>query len=546
MSDEHTRQRFRVSRRAATWLLALTLVLVAAPARADEIRVMVSGGFTAAYKVLVAEWEQATGHTVATVYGASMGETPTSIPNRLARGEPADIVILARTALDRLADAGKVVAGSQTDLVRSRIGMAVKAGVKKPDISTEARFRQVLLDARSIAYSDSASGVYISTELFKKLSIASQVAGKVTMIPGTPVGEQVAAGAAEIGFQQMSELLPVPGITVVGPIPDAVQLVTTFSAGVATTARAPATARQLIAYLSSTSAHKVIRAAGLDPVAAALPTEGVDRFITVNGLRLHYLDWGNEGKPPFILLHGISRTAHTFDHVARRYQKDYHVIAIDMRGHGDSAWDRNAQYLVEDYVKDIEGIVGQLQLRNLVMMGNSTGGRVVQVMAGLHPDLVSRIVVEDVGPERPASIADGFAQRVQQERVEDTSWASEDELFAQTKKQNPSVSDEILRAYVKSAVKRRADGRLVWKRDPQVSKGFVVTELWRYIGKITCPTIYILGGKSTIVPVETQERLKKTIPGVEIVTVPDVGHYPDWEKPAETFAILDRFLGVKQ
>jgi pimeloyl-ACP methyl ester carboxylesterase len=119
-------------------------------------------------------------------------------------------------------------------------------------------------------------------------------------------------------------------------------------------------------------------------------------------------------------------------------------------------------------------------------------------------------------------------------------------VFAQTKKQNPSVSDEILRAYVKSAVKRRADGRLVWRRDPQLSKGFVVTELWRYIGRITCPTIYILGATSTIVPVETQERLKKTIPGVEIATVPGVGHYPDWEKPAETFAILDRFLGVKQ
>jgi molybdate transport system substrate-binding protein len=546
MRDERTRQRLAVIRHVATSLLALTLVLFAAPARADEIHVMVSGGFTAAYKVLVADWEKATGHRVATVYGASMGETATSIPNRLARGEPADIVILARTALDRLADAGQIVADSQTDLVRSRIGMAVKAGAKKPDISTEARFRQVLLDARSIAYSDSASGVYLSTELFKKLGIASQVATKATMVPGTPVGERVAAGAAEIGFQQMSELLPVPGITVVGPIPDSVQLVTSFSAGVATTAQAPATARQLIAYLTSTSAHNAIRAAGLDPVAAALPTEGMDRFITVNGLRLHYLDWGNEGKPPFILLHGISRTAHTFDHVARRYQKDYHVIAIDMRGHGDSAWDPNAQYLVEDYVKDIEAIVGQLQLKNFAMMGNSTGGRVVQVMAGLHPDLVSRIVVEDVGPERPASIAEGFAQRVQQERAEDTSWASEDELFAQTKKQDPAVNDEILRAYVTSAVKRRADGRLVWKRDPQLSKGFVVTELWRYISGIMCPTIYILGGKSTIVPVETQERLKKTIPGVEIVTVPDVGHYPDWEKPAETFAILDRFLGVTQ
>lgn len=296
--------------------------------------------------------------------------------------------------------------------------------------------------------------------------------------------------------------------------------------------------------LLATAAVALIGAASIS--AQALPAEGVDKFITVNGLKLHYLDWGNEGKPPFIMLHGISRTAHTFDHVARRYQKDYHVLAIDMRGHGDSEWDPKAQYLVEDYVKDIEAVVQQLKLKNLVMMGNSTGGRVVQVMAGLHPELVSRIVVEDVGPERPASIANGFAQRVQQEKAEDTSWASEDELFALTKKQNAGVSDEILRSYVKSAVKRRADGRYVWKRDPQLSKGFVVTELWRYIDKIKCPTIYILGGKSTIVPVETQERLKKTIPGVEIVTVPDVGHYPDWEKPAETFAILDRFLAGKR
>jgi pimeloyl-ACP methyl ester carboxylesterase len=300
----------------------------------------------------------------------------------------------------------------------------------------------------------------------------------------------------------------------------------------------------VVVTLALASAIAAARSASTAAALQAPPTEGVDRFITVNGLTLHYLDWGNDGKPPFIMLHGISRTAHTFDHVARRYRRDYHVLAIDMRGHGDSAWDPRAQYLVEDYVKDLEAFVQQLTLKNLVMMGNSTGGRVVQVMAGLHPDLVSRIIVEDVGPERPAAIANGFAQRVQQERAEDTSWASEDELFAQTKKQNAAVSDEILRAYVTSAVKRRADGRLVWKRDPQLSKGFVVTELWQYISKIRCPTIYVLGGNSTIVPVETQERLKKTIPGVEIVTVPDVGHYPDWEKPAETFAIIDRFLGA--
>src|SRR4051794_13943875 len=106
MIHNPTRRRSALARRLASWLIALTVILVAAPARADEIHVMVSGGFTAAYKVLVAEWEKATGHTVATVYGASMGGTPTSIPNRLARGEPADVVILARTALDQLAAAG--------------------------------------------------------------------------------------------------------------------------------------------------------------------------------------------------------------------------------------------------------------------------------------------------------------------------------------------------------------------------------------------------------------------------------------------------------
>ncbi len=147
--------------------------------------------------------------------------------------------------------------------------MAVKAGAKKPDISTEARFRQVLLDAKSIAYSDSASGVYISTEMLKALGIADQVAGKSKMIPGTPVGEAVARGEAELGFQQISELLPVPGLTLVGPIPPSVQRVTVFAAGVTVTSAAPAAARQLIAYLSSEAAANTVRRSGLDPIVQA-------------------------------------------------------------------------------------------------------------------------------------------------------------------------------------------------------------------------------------------------------------------------------------
>jgi len=258
----------RYARRLVCWFIALTLSVLSSSAHADEVHVMVSGGFTAAYKVLITEWEASSGETVITVYGASMGETPTAIPNRLARGERADVVILARAALDALVKEGKIVDRTEVDLVRSRVGMAVRADAKKPDISTDARFRQVLLAAKSIAYSDSASGVYVSTEMFKRLGIADRVAAKSRKIEGTPVGDIVARGEAEIGFQQISELLPVSGITIVGPIPDSVQMITTFSAGIATASPAQAAARRLIAFLSSEHAWKAIREAGLEPIVS--------------------------------------------------------------------------------------------------------------------------------------------------------------------------------------------------------------------------------------------------------------------------------------
>jgi esterase len=285
------------------------------------------------------------------------------------------------------------------------------------------------------------------------------------------------------------------------------------------------------------------------PAVAASPAfqtlaraqDPTDRFVTVNGLRIHYLDWGNPDRPPFIMLHGIGRIAHTFDHLAPRFAASYHVLAIDMRGHGDSDWDPKAAYLVEDYVKDIEALVEALRLRNLTLLGNSTGGRVVQVYAGLHPDNVKALIVEDVGPERPASIANGFARQVEQDAA---GWASEDELLAQLKKSNATVSEQQLRAYAHFGTKPGPGGRIVWKRDPNLAKGFIETELWQYVRRITSPTIYIIGGRSTIVPAETQTQLQKTIPGVEVITMPGLGHYPDAEAPDEFFSIASRFLSA--
>jgi esterase len=267
-----------------------------------------------------------------------------------------------------------------------------------------------------------------------------------------------------------------------------------------------------------------------------------DRFVAVNGLRLHYLDWGSADKPPFIMLHGISRVAHQFDHLAPYFTANYHVIAIDMRGHGDSAWSPEGAYLVEDYAKDLAAFVDQLNLRNVVLLGNSTGGRVVQVFAGTHPDRVAKLVVEDVGPERTNEIASGFARRVQQE---ESGWASEDELVASLMRGGGTVSEELQRNYAHFGSKRREDGRIVWKRDPNLVKGFVPTELWAQVLKITCPTIYILGGASNIVPPETQKKLKESLPAAEIVTMPKLGHYPHQEAPEDYTRIVQAFLAKR-
>lgn len=283
----------------------------------------------------------------------------------------------------------------------------------------------------------------------------------------------------------------------------------------------------------------ILRIALLTVFAAGLAAQTpADRFITVNGLRLHYLDWGGEGKQPFIMLHGIGRVAHSFDHIAPYFRERHHVLALDLRGHGDSDWSPAGAYLVEDYASDLEQFVEQLGLRNLVLLGNSTGGRVVQVYAGMHPERVARLVVEDVGPERPSEIANALGRRVEQE---ERGWASEEELLASLLRSG-NVAEQLQRNYVQYGSKRRADGRVVWKRDPNLTQGFVVTDLWSFVSKIECPTLYVLGGASNIVPPETQERLKRTLPRVEIVTMPGLGHYPHLEAPAEYLAVVERFL----
>jgi len=225
---------------------------------------MISGAFSAPFLDVIPGFEGASKYKIVTISGASMGGAPDSIPVRLERGEPADVVIMAAAALDDLITQRKVVAGSRVDLVRSSIGMAVRAGAPKPDISSVDALRRTLLAAKSIAYSASASGVYISNELFPRLGIADQVRGKSQRIESERVGTVVARGDAELGFQQISELLPIAGIDYVGPLPAEVQRVTIFSAGIASGSIQRDAARALIDFLASSRVTPAIRKSGLE------------------------------------------------------------------------------------------------------------------------------------------------------------------------------------------------------------------------------------------------------------------------------------------
>lgn len=252
------------SARSATVLFAC-LVVLARPVSADDIRVMTSGAFTAPYLELLPQAEQRIKTRVVTVT-TTMGTGADSIPNRLERGDAVDVVIVPDDTLEQLIKGGWIVAGSRVELARSSIGMAVRAGAPRPDISSVDALRRTLLQATSIAYSASVSGRYLTTELVQRLGIADQVLGKSRRIDRERVGAVVARGEAEIGFQQISELLPVPGIDYVGPLPPEVQRVTMISAGVAASSKNADAARALIRFLASTESAGTVARTGLEPL----------------------------------------------------------------------------------------------------------------------------------------------------------------------------------------------------------------------------------------------------------------------------------------
>lgn len=253
------------ARKAAVLFTAALLMgaVPVSPVSAAEITVMISGAITPSVNALKGEFEKKTGHKVVTVGGGSMGNGPTTIPNRLRSGQADDLIIIARPSVDELAKEGLVDKSTVQDIVISKVGFAVQKGMPVPDISTPEKLKAVLLKANSIAYSSSASGIYVKTELFKKLGIEKEIATKKIAEGG---GGSIAKGEAEVGFQQVSELKAIKEITLVGPIPESLQLITPWTLAVSSKSKEPAAAKELINFLYSPEATKVIAETGLEPV----------------------------------------------------------------------------------------------------------------------------------------------------------------------------------------------------------------------------------------------------------------------------------------
>jgi len=246
-----------------TKALVVIAILALTNTASAQVKVMMSGGFSAPFRELLPEFEKNTAITVTTSMGQSQGNGPNVIGAQLRRGVPADVVIMSREGLEDLLAEGRIAKGTVVNLAQTPLGVSVRAGAPKPDVSTVEAFKETLLAAKSITFPLSTTGIYLTTNLFPKLGIERQISGKITNVGVAAV----ARGEAEIAIQPLSELLHVPGVAFVGTIPAEIQYISVFSAAMVEGSQEPAASKRLIAFLTSESAKAAIKKTGMEPVA---------------------------------------------------------------------------------------------------------------------------------------------------------------------------------------------------------------------------------------------------------------------------------------
>ncbi|WP_175671472.1 substrate-binding domain-containing protein [Burkholderia ambifaria] len=254
---------WRTALAAAAWI---ALGAAPAAAHADDIHVLATGALHGAFERLAPAFEQSSGHHLKIEWGPSYGTSPEALPMRVRNGEPVDVCFMIKPALEREVDAGRFDRATLEDIAATGIGVAVRHGVAVPEVGTVDALRRALLDARSVAFSEGASGTYMVGVLFEKLGVAEQMKSKSVLVRGKElVGTALARGDAELGLQQVGELKVTPGIDFAGPLPADVQKTSVIASAIAVDARAADASRAFVAFLKTAPAAAILQRSGLDP-----------------------------------------------------------------------------------------------------------------------------------------------------------------------------------------------------------------------------------------------------------------------------------------
>jgi len=253
---------------AIRWIVAIFVMMISPTVARAQLDVLMSGGFSGAYERLLPEFEKTSGVKVTTRSGASQGSGPQTIAAQLARGVPADVVILSREGLTELIAANKIATGTDVNLAQVPLGIAVRAKAPRPDVSTVEAFKQAMMKAKKIALPGSTSGIWLKNDLFPGLGIADKIS--IEMKPrGTDVTSMVAAGEADIAVLPVSEILTAAGVDYAEAIPSEIQFVQIFAAAVLAGSKGSAAAKRLIEFLGSPRAVEAIKSSGMEPLATS-------------------------------------------------------------------------------------------------------------------------------------------------------------------------------------------------------------------------------------------------------------------------------------
>jgi pimeloyl-ACP methyl ester carboxylesterase len=267
---------------------------------------------------------------------------------------------------------------------------------------------------------------------------------------------------------------------------------------------------------------------------------------SVNGLKLHYLDWGNPQAPPVVCVHGYTSSAQAFNAPARHFQDRAHIVALDVRGHGESAWSPAGAYQYRDQASDLAAFVDQLELPTFTLIGTSMGGIIAMAYAEAHADRLARLVINDIGPD-----VEGGSGRITQmvgSRPDD--FATLDDAMAYRREVSPITASRAAddqRELALGVLRERPDGRWVWKMDPayiqqRVQRGAPARPaLWPVLEQLSCPTMVVWGTTSDVLSEAQARRMVDALPHGELVAVPGVGHAPTLVEPV-VLSALERFL----